>query len=155
MSSSIKANDKNCPACGKKGRIVDSSTLKGLLSVSLRQVHDDVTYRFCATSDCDVVYYVQGDDQYFTVEQVRVPVYQKKSNSENVPICYCFQYSTEQIRQEIYQTGGTNAVEDINTGIQAGQCACDWRNPQGNCCLGNVQQFVKSVEEELKKINKT
>lgn len=147
VSESAKVKSKTCPSCGQKGRIVDSATLKALLSVSLRQVRDDVTYRFCATQDCDVVYYAQEAEQHFTIEQIRIPVYQKVATSEEVPICYCFQYSTEQIRQEIEQTGKTSAIDDINAGIQAGQCACDWRNPQGNCCLGNVTQFVKSVQE--------
>lgn len=32
---------------------------------------------------------------------------------------------------------------DINTGIQADQCACDLRNPQGSCCLGNVRRLIR------------
>ncbi len=37
-------------------------------------------------------------------------------------------------------------VDDINTGINAGQCACDLRNPQGSCCLGNVRGLAKQLE---------
>jgi hypothetical protein len=37
-------------------------------------------------------------------------------------------------------------VDDINTGINAGQCACDVRNPQGSCCLGNVRGMIKRLE---------
>jgi len=147
VPEAAKTNSKSCPACGQKGRIVDSATLKAILSVSLRQIRDNVIYRFCATQDCHVVYYAQDAEQYFTTEQLRVPVYQKADESEDVPICYCFQYSTEQIRQEIQQTGKTSAIDEINAGIQAGQCACDWRNPQGNCCLGNVKQFVTRIQE--------
>jgi hypothetical protein len=31
----------------------------------------------------------------------------------------------------------------INAGIRAGACACDLRNPQGACCLGNARALVK------------
>ncbi len=37
-------------------------------------------------------------------------------------------------------------VDDINAGIQAGQCACDLRNPQGSCCLGNVREAIKQLD---------
>jgi hypothetical protein len=33
-------------------------------------------------------------------------------------------------------------VDDIKAGIKAGQCACDLRNPQGTCCLGNVRAWL-------------
>jgi hypothetical protein len=39
----------------------------------------------------------------------------------------------------------TAIVDDINTGISAGQCACDLRNPQGSCCLGNVRGLIKDI----------
>jgi hypothetical protein len=29
--------------------------------------------------------------------------------------------------------------------VKAGNCACEVRNPQGSCCLGNVQATVKQV----------
>jgi hypothetical protein len=34
-------------------------------------------------------------------------------------------------------------IEEIKAGIKTGQCACDIRNPQGSCCLGNVSAVVK------------
>jgi len=37
-------------------------------------------------------------------------------------------------------------IEDIQAGITAGQCACDLRNPQGTCCLGNVQKLAHLAE---------
>ncbi len=37
----------------------------------------------------------------------------------------------------------------MTTGTKTGQCACDIRNPQGSCCLGNVGAVVKRVEESL------
>ena len=38
-------------------------------------------------------------------------------------------------------------VDDIHAGINAGQCACDLRNPQGSCCLGNVRGLIKRLEK--------
>jgi hypothetical protein len=36
-------------------------------------------------------------------------------------------------------------VDDISVGIDAEQCACDLRNPQGACCLGNVRGLIKEI----------
>ena len=45
-------------------------------------------------------------------------------------------------RAEIEQTGRSNIPSQIMAGIQADQCACDIRNPQGRCCLGNVNRLI-------------
>ena len=36
-------------------------------------------------------------------------------------------------------------LEDIDAGIKTGQCACDLRNPQGSCCLGNVRGLIQRL----------
>ena len=68
-----------------------------------------------------------------------------QAGSDDVLVCYCFKYSVADIRNA---TQGTRnlIVDDINAGIQANQCACDLRNPQGSCCLGNVHRLIKQVE---------
>lgn len=134
-----------CPACGSKGHRIDGATVKSMLAVSLRHVRD-IPYRFCANPDCDVVYYGSDGAQTFTTHQVRERVYQKEPGADDVLICYCFQHTPADIRQHVAQSTQAALLDDINAGIQAGQCACDWRNPQGNCCLGNVRQFVKYLE---------
>jgi hypothetical protein len=77
---------------------------------------------------------------------VRERVYQKAPKADDVLICYCFQHTPGDIRQRVAQSTQVTLIVDINAGILAGQCACDWRNPQGNCCLGNVRQLVSQVE---------
>jgi hypothetical protein len=130
-----------CPACGTKGKRVQGQTVKALLSVSLREVKD-IEYLFCKTQTCPVVYFSLDGIQTFTVAQVRECVYQKESNSQDVFVCYCFRYKVGDIL--IATPEARNAiVDDINTGINAGQCACDLRNPQGSCCLGNVRGLIR------------
>lgn len=129
-----------CPVCGAKGKPVQGQTVKALLSVSLREAQD-MEYLFCKTQTCPVVYFSYDGEQTFTVEQVRERVYQKEPESGDAFICYCFRHTVEDIR-----TGSPESrkaiVDDINTGINAGQCACDLRNPQGSCCLGNVRALT-------------
>ncbi|MBZ0305958.1 MAG: hypothetical protein K8I82_07820 [Anaerolineae bacterium] len=133
-----------CPSCHQKGKKVDTATLKAMLAVSLREIRN-TAYFFCPTADCPVVYFSEDHLQQFTVDQERERVFQKEPGADNVFICYCFRHTVGSIRQEIIETGQSTVVDDINTGIAAGQCACDWRNPQGTCCLGNVRNLVKAL----------
>lgn len=133
-----------CPVNGQKGKSVQNQSVKASLKTSLRAVQE-VEYFFCSAQECPVVYFTADGAQTFTVAELREPVYQKEPDNPNVLICYCFQHpvgsfqiaSTEQ-RQVI--------LSDIKQGINAGQCACDLRNPQGSCCLGNVSKLVKHLD---------
>lgn len=138
-----------CPVCGMKGKHLSGQTVKALLSVSLREVQE-VEYLFCNTQNCAVVYFSSNSEQTFTVAQVREAVYQKEPDNDDVFICYCFRHTVGNIRTA-FPEARTAITNDIITGINAGQCACDLRNPQGSCCLGNVRELIRiSTRLELK-----
>lgn len=134
-----------CPECGKIGKLVGGQTVKAMLSVSLRRVQD-TKYLFCRTQTCPVVYFSDDGEQTFTVEQVREQVYQKEPETADVFICYCFRHTVGELRAASPEDR-TAILDNINTGINAGQCACDLRNPQGSCCLGNVRGMIKQMEK--------
>ena len=134
-----------CPECSKTGKPVEGQTIKALLSVSLRQVQD-IKYLFCRTRTCPAVYFSTDGEQTFTVGQVRERVYQKEPEAEDVFVCYCFRHTVSELRAAAPEDR-IAIVDNINAGINAGQCACDLRNPQGSCCLGNVLSMIKRLEK--------
>jgi hypothetical protein len=134
-----------CPECGRIGKPVGGQTVKAMLAVSLREVQD-TNYLFCRTQTCPVVYFSANGQQTFTVEQVRERVYQKEPEAEDVFICYCFRHTVGKLHAASPENR-IAIVDDINTGINAAQCACDLRNPQGCCCLGNVRDMIKRLEK--------
>jgi hypothetical protein len=136
-----------CPECGKIGKPVQGQTIKSLLSVSLRQVQDG-QYLFCRTHNCPVVYFSTDGEHAFTVEEVRDRVYQKELEAEEVFICYCFRHTVGELRKASSEDR-IAIVDNINSGINAGQCACDLRNPQGSCCLGNIRGMIKRLEKQV------
>ena len=138
----------SCPVCPKTGKLVDSLTLKALLNVPLTDVRR-VEYRFCSTPDCPVVYYSQDGTQTFLEIDLRERVYQKHAAEDDVFVCYCFRHTVGSIKEEFVGKQVNIVVARINAGIQAGQCACDIRNPQGSCCLGDVRLIIKQLEDSV------
>ena len=127
-----------CPQCLQVGKPIDTGTVKSLLARSLIEV-TAAHYSFCATATCSVVYFAVETDHTFTTADVREAVYQKAPNDPAVFVCYCFRHTVGQIDAAIQQVNPQRVVTAITAGIQAGCCACDVRNPQGTCCLGNVR----------------
>lgn len=138
----------NCPGCGLKGKPVDTQTVKALLAVSLEVVRP-VAYRFCRTEVCPIVYFSTDGRQTFTEADLRERVHQKHPLDDEVLVCYCFRHTVGSLRAELVETHRSTAVERVNAGIAAGQCACEIRNPQGSCCLGNVSAVVKQIAETI------
>lgn len=146
-SLSIRPNSNSeplCPKCGQKGKAVQGQTVKSLLASSLRLVLDS-DYYFCRTQSCPVAYFTIDGSSIFTTSELRERVYQKEPDTDDVFVCYCFNHTVAEIRGATPETR-VSIVNDINTGIQANQCACDLRNPQGSCCLGNVRKLIKQTE---------
>lgn len=135
----------NCPETGTHGKKVDNATIKSMMCESLREMRDE-TYYFCDIEDCDIVYFSASGSHIIKTDAVRETVYQKAPENPQTKICYCFQYTVSDVQQAVANHREDGILDDINLGIQEGQCACDWRNPQGSCCLGNVRQLVHKLQ---------
>lgn len=135
-----------CPACGSPGRPVETITLKALLRASALPRLGHAVHRFCASVDCDVVYFA-GHESYGR-HDVRVPVFQKQTPGRRT-VCYCFDVGEEDLRREAAVPPREPAFARITRLVGEGRCACEVRNPQGTCCLGNVSRVMAALEEEL------
>ena len=132
-----------CPMCGMRGKAVTLQTVKAQAAISLRRLQLQ-PFWFCRSAACPVVYFSPVSGQTLTVDQVRERVYQKEPGCPDVLVCYCFQYRVGDI-QLVSAAERAAVIADIKAGIAADQCACELRNPQGACCLGNVQRIAKQA----------
>lgn len=98
---------------------------------------------FCGSGSCPVVYF--GGGAVFRREDVVVPVFQKEAEGQRT-VCYCFQIAEDQVRREVEAAGASASAERIKALVQSDRCACEVRNPQGTCCLGNLTAVVRSVQ---------
>ncbi|MBW4839360.1 putative iron-sulfur cluster-binding metallochaperone [Brevibacillus nitrificans] len=144
-SNNTKVAITECPSCGGKGKTVQLITLKSLLKASALEIIEPVnSYLFCSDSACSIVYFSGNHSQTFLENDLKVPVYQKNQGAD-VPVCYCFDWTRERLLQSV----GTNQKpsDQIKVHVQAGRCGCEVNNPQGACCLGNVNAFVRDIKE--------
>jgi hypothetical protein len=143
---SLSSPQQKCPQCHAKGKSVGIETVKAMLSVSLEVIQAN-SYYFCPTETCPVVYFATDHQQIFTEVELRERVHQKAPLADDVFVCYCFRHTPKSLRDEIGISGHSTAVQSINAGIRSGLCACDIRNPQGSCCLGNVKAVLHQVTD--------
>lgn len=127
-----------CPGCGERGRRVALPTVQAQAAISLRELGSS-PYHFCATPGCEVVYYATGSLPILR-GQVRERVFQKEP-APDVLVCHCFRYGLGTL-QRSDAAGRAAILADIIAGTRQGLCACELRNPQGSCCLGNVRRLL-------------
>lgn len=46
-------------------------------------------------------------------------------------VCYCFEYSEEDIRRDVFTNGRSLIMEEIIAAKQFGSCQCEVKNPKG------------------------
>ena len=131
-----------CPECGRQGRLVQRITVKAMLRPTALMRLSAPEHRFCSTARCRVVYF--GPGEAFDREEIVVPVFQKEPEG-NRTVCYCFGVTEGDIRREIAETGRSEAVERIRALVRAERCACEVKNPQVGCCLGDVVAMLVEV----------
>lgn len=134
----------NCAVCNSKGKKVQLITLKSLLIPStLETLNAEANHYFCSTKDCNVVYFDTNNKMYLTSD-LKVPVHQKDESSLT-PICYCFDWTKDKIKEYVKIGLISKPVEHIRENIKENRCGCEINNPQGSCCLGNVTTYIKEL----------
>jgi hypothetical protein len=144
-ASSTDSTDSPCPRCGRSGRSVDRLTLKALLRPPALERLGPGEYRFCANAECAVVYFSEA--QLFGRDDVTVPVFQKEAHGRRT-VCYCFDIGEADLRREAETGARGSAVARITQHVKEGRCACELRNPQGSCCLGNISLVTSALQTE-------
>lgn len=134
-----------CQECGQKGKSVQKLTPENLLVEYKVSELKKTEYFFCPTKTCDVVYFTNDGNQYFKKEDVKVRVGSKETE-DPIPVCYCFDFTRERIFDEIRTTGKSTTTSYITNKINAGECACEIKNPSGRCCLGEVNRTIKQAQ---------
>src|SRR5260370_3039420 len=84
-----------CQTCGAKGQPVDPITLKALFTPDALRRGVPTHARFCPTPTCPIVYF--GSTGSFTEDDLIVRVHAKHPHDDDVPVCYCFDFTPARI----------------------------------------------------------
>lgn len=135
-----------CPACQTRTTSVPTTTLLHLLEPpQAREVNPEQAYGVCRERSCPLLYFSSDHRQTWKPSDVRTLVgFKQPRDAPSHPVCYCFGYIEENIAEEIKATGKSKVVEWITKRVQNEECACEYKNPLGRCCLGNLREVVKN-----------
>jgi hypothetical protein len=124
---------------------VDRITLRALLRPEALGRLPSGGFRFCPAPGCDVVYF--GGTGTFLRGDLMVPVYQKEPPGDRT-VCYCLAITEQHLHRE-FAASESSVADRITQLVKAEQCACELRNPQGTCCLGNVTATLAGLRSNL------
>jgi Zinc binding domain len=131
-----------CPVSGARSKHVDALTVKSLVR-QLPFGMPNTEYYFCEAADCDVVYFpFDAKAPMFRRADLLVRVGSKETENP-IPVCYCFGFTRKDIQKEITETGHSTVANRISAEVNAGNCACEVKNPSGKCCLGDVTRVTQ------------
>jgi hypothetical protein len=140
-----------CPVNGARSKRVDLLTVRSLVR-QLPLGRRLTVYYFCEAPDCDVVYFpLNSDEPIFRRSDLLVRVGSKETE-DPIPVCYCFGFRRQDIWDEIKQTGHSTVAQRVRAEVQAGNCACEVRNPSGKCCLGTITRIARKVSTASSKL---
>ncbi|MBA1420631.1 MAG: copper chaperone Copz family protein [Epsilonproteobacteria bacterium] len=136
-----------CPRCGEKAKGVLGKTVEHLLADKAKENLSCFDgFYYCKTPSCEVVYFRQ--DELLTQKDMIVTVGLKEGASPAI-VCYCFDWTKENIAEELEATGKTTALEEIKAKMENPGCSCEILNPSGGCCLGDAGKVIKECQAEL------
>jgi hypothetical protein len=134
----------SCPACGCRGQSVEYTTVA---SLALGPVPARQEFWLCRDRDCETVYFGDARARLRVAEVRFLPAF--KSESPDALVCYCFLHARMEIESELRQSGTSTVVDRIAAKVRARECACDVRNPSGQCCLGEVRAETDRLRAAL------
>jgi hypothetical protein len=140
--------NSTCSCCHENGKRVPASTVRALVRGDLRDQVREGDYVLCLNPGCAQVYSGPDGTRPFAKSDLAVRVGYKEREGPHL-VCYCFNHSVEEIETQLRGSGKTTVPESIKAEIQAGRCACEVKNPQGTCCLGNVNRATKEAEARI------
>ncbi|WP_411726068.1 putative iron-sulfur cluster-binding metallochaperone [Methyloglobulus sp.] len=126
-----------CPQCGTACKSVEMPTLYHQVRFPENQGINPDTYYFCPAKDCATGYFSTAGNN---TPKLHLRTYQEIQKDT---LCYCFDIDASDYLTAL----NTNHAEAIKNFVmhrtKSGECACELRNPSGQCCLARFKHLEK------------
>jgi len=91
------------------------------------------SYFFCPSKTCAVGYFSSAGN---LIDKQQLRCYQ---TIQNDALCYCFDIGTKQYLAALKAHCAEPIKDFVMQRTKVGECACEIRNPSGQCCLANFK----------------
>ncbi len=123
-------------------------TLERLLTEKSKSTLNSLDgFYYCKTPECDVVYFREKE---VLVQKDLSVVVGLKNGANPANMCYCFGWTKKRIKEDIKQNGKSRALDKIKSSMNTIGCACEVKNPSGNCCMADISKFLKEISHKNK-----
>ena len=138
-NSPSKITEQDCPQCGISCKSVGIKTLYHQVRFPENQAINSDRYYFCPVKTCAV--------GYFSTAGSMIPKQQLRSaqNIQEDTLCYCFDISEAQYRFALQANTAESIKHFVIEQTRSGTCACEIRNPSGQCCLAKFKRVEKEI----------
>ena len=134
-SSSSKIVNQACLQCGTDCKSVEMNTLYHQVRFPENQEIPPDTYYFCPAKDCPTAYFSNTGT---SIPKQHLTTY---LHIQNDKLCYCFDIDTTDYLKAL-STRHAEAIKNfVIQRTKLGECACEIRNPSGQCCLAKFKQL--------------
>jgi Zinc binding domain len=131
-SNNPKSATLVCPRCATVCKPVGMRTLYHQVRFPENQQLVSRSYYFCPSKGCPTAYFSTLGNN---IPKQQLTTYQDIQNDK---LCYCFDIDTTD-----YLTAFNNNAETIKNFViertKSDECACEIRNPSGQCCLSKFK----------------
>ena len=135
--SSSKATTQACPECGTVGKSVEMRTLYHQLRFPENQRIASGGYYFCPSRHCSIGYFSSAGN---SIPKSHLRTYQDIRKDK---LCYCFDIDTEFYLSALRVNRADSIKGFVIQRTKTGECACESRNPSGQCCLAEFKRLEK------------
>jgi hypothetical protein len=134
-----KAPGKVCPTCGLSCQSVKNKTLYHQVRFPENQTVLEDKYYFCPAKECPVGYFSSADHIF---PKLFLRTYQEIRDDK---LCYCFDINSEHYLSVLNANNAEAIKSFVMQKTKSGDCACEVKNPSGQCCLAKFSTIQRSA----------
>ncbi|MDF1583786.1 MAG: hypothetical protein RQ733_09225 [Methyloprofundus sp.] len=136
-SSIISAHE--CPECHQYCKNISLKTIYHHVKFSENQAILAGDYYFCANKSCAVAYFLATGSLF----PKRLLISAQAIEEDR--LCYCFDISEAEYRAAL-EDGSAEMIKNfVIAQTKMALCACEVRNPSGQCCLATFKRLEKDA----------
>ncbi len=138
-SSGSPSSTHACPQCGTSSKSISMKTIFHQVKFPKVLSVETGSYFYCAGESCSVGYFSQ---EGMVVSKNQLRAFDELNNK----LCYCFDVNVAEYIQALKNNTASEIKNFVIQKTKSGECACEIRNPSGQCCLANFKQLEKKPE---------